>query len=1123
MKVFGQYSPYESDYMAAIEDAILLNCDSVNLSLGSSVAGTGFSAYYAQLLQDMTNTDTVVVASAGNSYSWPMATTFGYLYSDDVNLDTVGSPGSYSSFFTVASVENDGGVGDAFRVAGNTIAYADGAAYGYCYPLSSLDNTADNSGTEYDYIFIDGLGETADYDGMDLQGKIVFCSRGNLNFAVKANNAVALGAAAVIIYNNDDSGLFGMNLDGYNYYDPCVSISKADADTIRTASARKTSSAGITYYTGKVTILSGPSPMQYNSQYYTMSEFSSWGVPGDLTLKPEITAPGGNIYSLYGESYYDGSYYGGPDQYELMSGTSMAAPAITGMVALVSQYLRETGLAEQEGLKLRTLAQSLLMSTAEPLREADSGGNYYSLLNQGAGLGRVDLATAADSYILVDGQPDGKVKAELGDDPNRTGVYEFSFSINNLSGEAHDYALSADVFRQDQFEYQPGSDVFLLDLWTADLPATATFTVNGVQLDGQDDLSAYDLNGDGKTTADDADYLLEYLLGNESELYANGDVNADGNVNTYDAHVLLAMLKNNSGLVTVPANGSVTVNVRLALTASGKELLDANYANGTYVEAFVYAESIADEEGVAGTVHSIPVLAFYGNWSDPTMFDHESYIEILHTNVDYVPYLYQQIGSGNTLTIDYGDGAEYYFGGNPYIQDDVYMPERNAFNSEDASKLVAQYFTLIRLATEMHLLVTNADTGEIYYHKQLQGEQYPAYYFVNYGAWQNVQQSMYMGWRGLDANGDPLPEGTNVEVTLVAIPEYYRNADGSHNYEDLGEGVCMTTPMVIDNTAPETLDMNLVDTTLTVTAQDNEYVAAVVLMNASGSSLIASANPKQTEAEEVVSVDLDLTNVIGKSFLLAVYDYAGNASVYEIQLELPEVERPYLTVVDSQTATYYGLDLEGNSIELAVSDRGQLMAAEFVDGYVFEVSNGNQLYVAPDDDLNNFRFLADLDPDTTYGITSFCDLAFNYADNKLYGLFYAELNGESVPYLCTINMFDGTMTVLGEMPVDVNNLAIDDQGNFYSVGYASTTLYTYTLNDLAAGNMNAVGDVGYYYTEIVNSLAWDHNTDTLFWGYPNTLLMVNTSTAEPTLLHYNEFIMVGLYILRRLRDHHEYS
>ena len=1112
MKVFGRNGgPTDSDYMAAIEDAIYLGCDSVNLSLGSSVSDFAFNDEYAAFLEYMTQTDTVVVASAGNSYSWPETTMFGRPYTGDVALDTVGSPGSYGSFFTVASVENDGGIGLIFRVDDRPFGYQDGSN-GSNASLAKLDVSDDLSGTTYEYVFVDGLGDAADYEGMDLNGKVVFCSRGVTNFSVKAQTAVNLGAAATIVYNNQ-SGLFGMDLSGYSYTNPCASISQADADAIRGSSTVQTTSGGTTYYTGKITIIGKETGFLANSEYYTMSQFSSWGVPGDLSLKPEITAPGGNIYSLFGQTP---TYGGGPDQYELMSGTSMAAPAITGMAALMAQYIRESGLAEAEDLHVRTLAQSLLMSTAVPIMEADSGC-YYSLMKQGAGLARPDLAVSADSYILVDGQPDGKVKAELGDDPNRTGVYEFSFSINNLTDEDLSYAFRADVFRQDA--YDPGLvgggqayGFTVMDLITTYLPATADFYVNGAKVEQGKDLSDYDLNGDGTTDAPDADYLLEYLLGNETVIHGQADVNADGTVNTYDAHVLLTSL-NSTDSVTVPAGESLDVSVTLSLTQSAKAALDEMFENGTFVEAFVYAESLSDAEGTTGTCHSIPMLAFYGNWSDPNMFDYGTVAELMHLFKGMVPYMYQVIntGSANSLTIDYGDGGEYYFGGNPFVQDDEYLAERNAFNSEDASRLYGQYFTLLRNASDMQMVITNAATEELYYQKAV-GQALPAYYFVNGGTWQNVQQGFFVGWTGTDAKGNPIPENTLVDVTLIAAPEYYRNADGTHNYDELGRGANLSTQFYIDNTAPEVTDMELVDSTLTVSGVDNRHVAAVVLMNGAGTSLISAETPNQTELNVPVSVDLDLTNVMGKSFLLAIYDYASNVTVYEIELDLPEIQRPYLTAVDSQTNTYYGIDLNGTSMELAVSDRGTIHAAEFVDGYVFEVVNAEHLYVASNDDLNNFSYLCSLDPDGLYGITTFLDLAYNYADGNLYGLFYCEANGEATSVLCTIDMYSGEMAIMGEMPVDVNNLAIDGEGNFYSVSYGAPSLYTYTLEDLANGTMNYVGEVGYYGTDYANSLAWDHNTDTLFWAFPNTLLTVNTETAEPTLLDYNTYIMVGLFI-----------
>jgi hypothetical protein len=263
------------------------------------------------------------------------------------------------------------------------------------------------------------------------------------------------------------------------------------------------------------------------------------------------------------------------------------------------------------------------------------------------------------------------------------------------------------------------------------------------------------------------------------------------------------------------------------------------------------------------------------------MFDYGSAVELMNLFKGMIPYMYQVIntGSANALTIDYGDGGEYYFGGNPFVMDNEYLPERNAFNSEDASRLYSQYFTLIRNATDMQLLITNAETEELYYHKNV-GECYPAYYFVNGRTWQNVQQGFYVGWTGTDANGEALPENTLVDVTLLAVPEYYRNADGSHNYAALGEGAYMTTWMTIDNTAPEMLELEQVGTTLKVTVQDNEYVAAVAVTNTTGTSMVAAVNPNQAEKGVPVTAEVELEGVMGKNFLLVVYDYAGNARTY---------------------------------------------------------------------------------------------------------------------------------------------------------------------------------------------------------------------------------------------------
>lgn len=646
MKVFSDSGAYADDYMAAIEDAILLDCDSVNLSLGSATVGftTAFNAYFDGVMAALSKTDTVVCMSCGNSGYWAeyANTAYGLLYAEDAANGRVGSPGAYENSLAVASADNIGSTGEYFVIAGENYSYADGAGKSFvggasCKsdPFTSLDTSEDQSGTEYDFVFLGDptdpddtvkYGGTAE-DFANVAGKIVLVSRGNgVNFTTKQELAAAAGAAGVIVYNN----VYGFDTiyAACTKATPFITIRLDQAENILEAATLDENGC----YGGKITVMSGVyTDMDAHRRRDYHERFFLLGHAGDLSLKPEITAPGGNIYS----TLTDGKY-------GVMSGTSMASPSAAGMAAVVCQYIRENGLDEKTGMTARALAQSLMMGTAVPLADPNSEVEY-SPRNQGSGLGNVSNAISSPTYITVDGNEDGKVKAELGDDPDRTGTYAFSFQVNNLTDRPVSYALEASV---------------LAPMAVADEDGVLYTSMNDIALDTAvtvvSDQAGFDLNGDGTLDEGDVMAILAHVSGSAAlaeAALADADLNGDGAVEAVDAQILsdildggsyegktLDDLKNNSN-ITVPANGSVHVSVTMKLTEDGRAYMEENYVNGNYVEGYVYLKAAADAEGRVAVTQSIPFLAFYGNWTDSSMLDRQHYAEDYFELAEHTPYL----------------------------------------------------------------------------------------------------------------------------------------------------------------------------------------------------------------------------------------------------------------------------------------------------------------------------------------------------------------------------------------------------------------------------------------------------------------------------------------------------
>ena len=937
MKVFGANGgAYDSDYMAAIEDAIILGADSVNLSLGSGSSGFSFNPTYAELLDSLQETDTVVTISAGNSYSWDDSAEH-RLYVEDIRFSTGGSPGSYSNSLGVASVEST-------------------------------------------------------------------------------------------FFNEDGS------------------------------------------YTAP--------------EFYEMSDFSSWGIPDSLELKPEITAPGGNIYSVNG-------MVAGGKSYESMSGTSMAAPQMAGIAAVMAQYIRDNDLVAKTGLTVRQLSQSLLMSTAEALME-ESNEYWYSVLKQGAGMARPDLATTAQTYIVMNEDAtayaaDGKVKAELGDDPAKEGVYSFGFTVSNFGDTDVTATIGTELFTQ----YTNGTYLYSD---TEALSADVSYLVDGAAFNPIVVAMDCDLNADGVTDAADAQIILNYAAGNASEIDPMADLDANGTVNAYDAHLILAGLQ--TGEITIPAGSSIAVQVTARLTAEAKASLDADYPNGAYIEGFVFVN--------ADVAHSIPVLGFYGNWSDPNMFG-ESYTDILYGS-DWEPYFGTE--ETNNLVVS-RKGVLSLQVGNPYLLEEAYPAGKAAIRSDDI--LDSYRLAQLRNAGAMMLSITD-DSGREYYNSGVSNLKHGAYYYVNGSEWRNTSSDYFLNFT---AGSIGLKENDRVSITVAAIPEYYTlgkllSSDEVHAIVDsgvLGQGATLTTELVIDDTAPEILSIarDIATEDIIVTIRDNQYPAALRIVDSNGTVHATQAIDCIGTAGSLQQVILDLEGVAaGDPCYISVGDYAANETVYEahLGLEAPGAGSGDGGSSDKLESNMYGfsahtasgwvqLDIPGGKYDVRAKAELSVEAAEYVDGYLFQVASDGIAYVSPHVNPNARVALADL---SAYGVE---DMTFNYVDGQMYvlganntiytmDLATAELTEAFT--VSVVNTKDASCTTL-------KGLAVDEEGNFYvscdgGAGYEfAAQIFKFTLDmvvDGAITDLNPMGS-GYVggYTDYDQTLAWDYENDKLYyysWG-----------------------------------------
>jgi lactocepin len=445
MKVFSndpEYgSTYDDIYIAAMDDAIELGADVVNMSLGSTASFFRAEDIANLAITRATANGIVVSVSAGNSghigYGWD------YPFAKNPDIGVVGAPGLSTDSISVAATGNEQFLYEhQFTLGTSTF-----TGYGG-------DSFTELNAKGIEVVSIGGkLGYPADYAGKNVKGKVVLVKRGELSFFDKNLYATEAGAAGIIVYNNGGS-VFHKDQGGWGM----VPFMLVQTDVGAALEAAVTAAGG-TLALGVTQSAKTEAPAMGK-----MTDFTSWGTTPTLEIKPEISAPGGNIYSTMQNNTYG-----------YMSGTSMAAPHVAGGSALVMQFLKEhfPTLAPVDHAKQ---AKIRLMNTSKVID--DIYGNAFSPRRQGAGM--MQTFSAVTTPVTLVNKATGEAKVELKDFKTKT--FTMEFTATNHSDVAETYNVNTSVLTDAIWDIYNVEETGALKGAEVTAPETVTVPANGTEV-----------------------------------------------------------------------------------------------------------------------------------------------------------------------------------------------------------------------------------------------------------------------------------------------------------------------------------------------------------------------------------------------------------------------------------------------------------------------------------------------------------------------------------------------------------------------------------------------------------------------------------------------------------------
>jgi len=400
-RVFGCDGSVTDDVMiAAMERIEADGADVLNMSIGDAFNNWAGSPT-AAAADALVDAGIVVVASIGNSGAQ--------------GIYSAGAPGVGKNVIGVASYDNTHIQLSAFTVSPDNRKVPYGQATGAPTAPTSGSQTMSRVGTK-----TSTNAACSPLPAGSLTGTVALIRRGSCAFYIKSFNAQTAGAIGVVIYNNAPPFQGFITVDpnapgnpgGPPITIPVVNVSGTDGDLIDDRLA-----AGPVTMTWTL----GTAPVPNPTTAGLISSFSSYGTEAELTLKPDIGAPGGFIKSTY--PIEKGTYAS-------LSGTSMASPHVAGAVAL---------LLEAHPSLPASQVRDVLENSADPRPWSGSPGLGLLDLTHRQGAGMLDIPSAIEATTRIS---PGKISLGEGNGGTATLTVRNSGSTPVTYDLSHEVAIS---------------------------------------------------------------------------------------------------------------------------------------------------------------------------------------------------------------------------------------------------------------------------------------------------------------------------------------------------------------------------------------------------------------------------------------------------------------------------------------------------------------------------------------------------------------------------------------------------------------------------------------------------------------------------------------------------------